>query len=72
MSPEQAADRNFLEAGRAVDVFSHLSEVVLNHRPGSLDLRRTFLETSLEFYRDFVDQRVDDPAAIAELESASH
>ncbi|TWU57732.1 serine/threonine protein kinase [Rubripirellula reticaptiva] len=65
------AEQSFLQARSAVDTFSSLSESELAYRPDLQDLRRSFLETSLEFYRDFMDVRSDDQALASELEATS-
>ncbi len=61
------AELSFQQARSAVDTFSSLSESELAYRPDLQDLRRSFLETSLEFYRDFLEVRSDDPALTTEL-----
>ena len=66
-----AAEESFQQARRAVDTFSNLSETELAYRPQLQDLRRSFLETSLEFYRDFLEQRPGDSVAAQELEVTS-
>jgi serine/threonine protein kinase len=48
------AEANFLQARRAVDTFSELSESELAYLPIFQNLRRRILETSLEFYREFL------------------
>ncbi len=65
------AQRSFQQARRAVESFSTLSESELAYRPDLQDLRRNFLETSLEFYQDFLSDRADDPALDQELELTS-
>ncbi|TWU28747.1 serine/threonine protein kinase [Novipirellula artificiosorum] len=67
----QAAEASFQQARLAVDTFSSLSESELAYRPELQDLRRSFLETSLEFYRDFVQQRKQDREATEELAATS-
>ncbi|MEM6690200.1 MAG: serine/threonine-protein kinase [Planctomycetota bacterium] len=66
-----AAQRSFGQARDAVDTFSQLSESELAYRPDMQDLRRQFLETSLEFYRDFLDERSSDVALSNELSETS-
>ena len=56
----EAAEMNFQQARTAVDTFSDLSETELAFRPEFQSLRRRILETSLEFYRKFVQQRADE------------
>lgn len=67
----QQAERSFQQARSAVEAFSALSESELAYRPDLQNLRRSFLETSLEFYRDFLSDRADDPAQSHELELTS-
>jgi eukaryotic-like serine/threonine-protein kinase len=67
----QSAEQSFEQARLAVDTFSNLSESELAYRPELQDLRRSFLEASLEFYRDFLEQRADDPALATELTATS-
>lgn len=66
-----AAEKSFRQARRAVDTFTRLGERELAGRPQLIDLRREFLETSLEYYKDFIEQRHGDPAAEAELKATS-
>lgn len=66
-----AAEVSFQQARRAVDTFSELSETELAYRPEFQDLRRQILETSLEFYRDFLAQRGTDSEDSLELREAS-
>ncbi len=65
------AQRSFQQARNAVDTFSNLSESELVYRPDLQDLRRSFLETSLAFYQDFLTDRADDPQLSSELEATS-
>ncbi|WDQ17261.1 protein kinase [Rhodopirellula sp. P2] len=67
----ELAEKSFQQARAAVDAFSELSENELAYRAGLQDLRRTFLETSLSFYRDFLELRADDPALKSELAMTS-
>jgi len=66
-----AAERSFQQARRAVETFSELSETELAYRPEFQNLRRRILETSLDFYRDFLLQRSSDVAESQELKEAS-
>jgi hypothetical protein len=61
------AQREFQHARNVVEAFSMLSESELAYRPDLQDLRRTFLETTLGFYQDFLQDRADDPAQAQEL-----
>ncbi|QEG40912.1 serine/threonine protein kinase [Roseimaritima ulvae] len=54
----QVAEKRFSQAKMAVETFSQLSESELSHRNGLQDLRRSFLETSLSFYQEFLDDPV--------------
>ncbi|MCO8122001.1 serine/threonine protein kinase [Stieleria sp. TO1_6] len=65
------AQRSFDQALSAVDTFSNLSESELAYHPDLQDLRRSFLETSLAFYKDFLNDRADDPALAQELSASS-
>ncbi len=65
------AQRSFQQARSAVERFSNLSESELAYRPDLQDLRRSFLETSLEFYQDFLSDRSNAPALSQELEATS-
>ena len=67
----RVADDNFSDARRAVDTFSRLSELQLAHHPELIGLRRTFLETTLEFYNGFVSRQMHDALASADLEEVS-
>jgi len=67
----EQAQRSFQQARSAVETFSSLSESELAYRPDLQDLRRSFLETSLEFYQDFLSDRADDPTLAKELEATS-
>ncbi len=65
------AQRSFLQARQAVETFSSMSETELAYRPDLQDLRRSFLETSLAFYRDMLDDSADDPTVAQDLEATS-
>jgi serine/threonine protein kinase len=66
-----AADESFRQARQAVDAFTRLAEEELADTPTMQPLRRRFLETSLEYYDNFLKQRQDDPAVTAELAATS-
>jgi hypothetical protein len=69
----QAADESFRQARQAVDTFLALSEEELAGKPGLLQVRRKFLNSALDYYNDFLEQRRDDPAVAEALgESASY
>ncbi len=62
------ADRNFRQARAAVDrLYDRVYENGLLGQPGSEALRRQVLQDLLGYYRDFLEQRRDDPALRAEL-----
>jgi hypothetical protein len=63
----KAAEESFRNARQAVDTFTQLAEDGLADVPSLQLLRRQFLEASLEYYGNFLDQRQDDPALRAEL-----
>lgn len=67
----QLAEENFTQARNAVDTFSELSERELAFRPDLQDLRRLFLETSLDFYQDFLAQRAGDEETSDQLQEAA-
>jgi eukaryotic-like serine/threonine-protein kinase len=67
----ESAEQSFRQARSAVDTFSQLGESELAYRPDLQDLRRNFLETSLSFYREFLEQRADDPQLATELSATS-
>lgn len=71
MKQRTAAEQNFQKARLAVDTFSELSESELAHRPEVQGLRRKILETSLEFYRDFVVLRSEVTKDSQELTAAT-
>ncbi|HVX62443.1 MAG TPA: serine/threonine-protein kinase, partial [Pirellulales bacterium] len=66
-----AADQSFHQARQAVDAFVQLGEDELANKPMQRALRRKFLETALEYYHDFLNQRRDDPNVQAELAASS-
>jgi serine/threonine protein kinase len=63
------ADESFRQARRAVDEFTRLSDQELTGSPFLTGTRRRFLEAALEYYKDFIEQRRDDPSTAHELES---
>lgn len=68
---QHQAQRSFQQARSAVERFSNLSESELAYRPELQDLRRSFLETSLEFYQDFLNDHSNAPALSQELVATS-
>lgn len=71
MQQRMAADNSFRQARQAVDTFTRLGEEELGDDPGQRALRRKILDTALEYYRSFLDQRHDDPGVQAELTASS-
>ena len=65
------AEKSFLQARQAVDLFTEMSEAELAGKPELQDLRRRFLQASLDYYKDFIEQRRDDPSLHEEL-AATH
>ncbi len=63
----EEAEARFRLARRAVDELIRASEEELAHRPGMEGLRRRLLASALAYYREFIDQRRNDPDAQAEL-----
>jgi serine/threonine protein kinase len=61
------AEARFRQARAAVDTFTRLGEEELAGRPMMYQLRRRFLEASLDYYESFLDERPDDPAVQADL-----
>jgi hypothetical protein len=66
-----AAEKSFQEARQAVDAFTELSEQELADNPRMQSVRRRFLETGLAYYREFVEQRHNDPTVGSELATSS-
>jgi serine/threonine-protein kinase len=62
------AEQNFQQAFGAVDrYYTLVSESKLLTVPGLQPLRKELLQTALEYYRTFADQRGDDPRVRSEL-----
>ena len=66
-----AAEESFHQARQAIDTFTQLSEEELADKPPLHQLRRKFLEKSLEYYNAFLKQRGSDPALSSELTATS-
>jgi eukaryotic-like serine/threonine-protein kinase len=66
-----AAEESFRQARQAIDTFTQLSEEELANKPALHQLRRKFLEKSLEYYGAFLKQRGSDPTLSSELTAAS-
>ncbi len=69
----EAAEESFRQARQAVDGFTQLAEQELAGQPMLQPLRRKFLELTLGYYRNFIDQRAGDtdPTIRAELAATS-
>ena len=65
-----AAERSFLQARQAVDTFTQLGEEELFNKPSMYQLRRKFLEASLDYYESFLEQHSSDSVVQAELAAA--
>jgi serine/threonine protein kinase/tetratricopeptide (TPR) repeat protein len=62
------AEANFQRAHKTVDhYFTLVSESKLLDVPGLQTLRTDLLESALDFYRELVNQRSNDPAVLADL-----
>jgi hypothetical protein len=66
-----AAQESFRQARQAIDTFTQFSEDELASKPLLHQLRRKLLETSLAYYKSFIEQRHDDPTLSKELEATS-
>ena len=64
-----AANLSFQQARQAVDTFTLLGEEELISKPSMYQLRRKFLETSLDYYETFLEQHRNDKAVQAELDN---
>src|SRR5262249_1567674 len=65
------AEASFRQAREIVDFFTEVSEEALADKPELQGLRRKLLGAALEYYRDFIEQRRDDPSLQSQL-AASH
>ena len=64
----EQAEANFQRARKTVDeYFTLVSESKLLDVPGLQILRTDLLESAVDFYRELVDQRSNDPAVLADL-----
>ncbi len=61
------AEARFRLARRAVDELIRVSEEELAQRPGMEGLRKRLLGSALAYYREFIEQRRNDPDAQVEL-----
>lgn len=61
------AEKSFRQARDAVDRFTEMSEEELADKLDFQGLRRKFLQASLAYYQDFINQREDDASLHAEL-----
>ncbi len=65
------SEANYLKAKQAVDeFFTTVSEDTLLNQPGMQPVRRELLAKALPFYREFLEQRRDDPTVRDELGAA--
>lgn len=63
----EEAEARFRLARRSVDELIRVSEEELARRPGMEGLRKRLLASALAYYREFIEQRRNDPDAQAEL-----
>ena len=63
----EEAEARFLLARRSVDEMFRISQEELADRPGQEVLRKRMLSSVLVFYREFLEERRDNPQAQAEL-----
>jgi serine/threonine protein kinase len=63
----EEAEARFRLARSAVDELIRVSEEELAHFPGMEGLRKRLLDSALDYYRLFVEQRRNDPASRADL-----
>lgn len=61
------AEKSFRQAREAVDFLTQISEQELAGRPELQELRRKLLRAALAYYKDFIEQRGDDPSVQQEL-----
>ena len=66
----EAEDRFHL-ARRSVDEMIRIADEELSQSPSQENVRRRLLETALAYYREFMEQRLDDPRAQVELAATS-
>jgi eukaryotic-like serine/threonine-protein kinase len=67
----EEAEARFGLARRAVDELIRTSEEELAHRPGMEGLRKRLLTSALVYYREFIEQRRNDPDAQIALRDTS-
>ena len=67
----EAAEESFRQARKAVDGFTELAEQELAGQPILQPVRRKFLELTLEYYRNFIQQRSEDPDPTIRAELAA-
>jgi len=71
LKEQRRAEENFRRARAAVDDYmTKISESRLLDEPGLQPLRSELLEAALQYYRQFLDDRGDDPQIVAEVASA--
>jgi serine/threonine protein kinase len=61
------AEKSFRQARQFVDFITELSTGHLADKPELKELRRSLLEASRDYYRDFIDECQDDPSLRAQL-----
>jgi hypothetical protein len=66
------AQENFQEARDVLDDFVQICEEELRNQPGAQEGRRRLLQKALDYYRDFVALRGDDPETQTELAVSLH
>jgi tetratricopeptide (TPR) repeat protein len=67
----QWAERNFKKANEAVDaMLAEVGETWLKYTPQAAPVRKVLLEKALAFYKEFLDDRQDDPAIRRQLAQA--
>jgi eukaryotic-like serine/threonine-protein kinase len=64
------ADTSFRDARDAVDQFARIAEEELAGNPMLEETRRRMLAMALDYYKNFIDQRRDDPSTCKELETS--
>jgi serine/threonine protein kinase len=64
------AEQSFREAREAVDQFARIGEDELAGNPLLEEARRRMLVTALDYYKNFINQRRNDPSTCKELEAS--
>jgi serine/threonine protein kinase len=63
----QRAEEGFQRAKNSVNEIIRISEEELPDRPDMKVVRRLLLESVLDYYQHFIDERIDDPEALKQL-----